>query len=229
MSLWIDDPNVLLSLDLNSWNPFQNPIENKINASTKILLITSALLALKSKNKKPFIRTVIAIGLVMIVYTLMVNSEKFWGGKPMGVKTIIDQEPPLEGKVDINNPLGNPLVGQTNYPPSSACAPTSQRKNEDIDNALGAHVPDGDLFYKNGGLERQFYQIPEDRDNFKEFLYGDTMGYNKQAVGDGGSGPGGAPPSHPSSGASELCPDGYCVHKSNSIYAHLGQPYHRLS
>ena len=194
MVLWIDDPSVLLDSDLNSWNPLQGSIENKINAITKIIVISAGLMALKNKNKKIFLKAVVAIGVVMIAYTLLSGKEGFWGGKPMSIQDI-EENPELSETVEIKNPLGNSLPGNSNLS-------TFPGSDKQIDEVLGEHVPNNNIFYGNNSTVRPFYKIPEDRDNYKEFLY--SEGFANKGVSKG-------------------------VNKEGSIYAHLGQPYHRLS
>jgi len=194
MSLWIDDPSVLLDLDLNNWNPLTGSIESKINATTKIIALSSALMAVKNKNKKIFLKAIVSIGIVMIIYTLLVGREGFWSGTPIALEDL-KGKPEVTETVEIANPLGNSLPGNSNLT-------TFPGSDKEINEVLGEHVPNTNIFYGNNDAVRPFYKIPEDRDNFKEFLY--EEGFANKGVNKG-------------------------INKEGSIYAHLGQPYHRLS
>lgn len=68
MSLWIDNPAILLSTDLSEWNPLCGTAESKINATTKLTILVAIASSMKMKDHKIFQRTIIALGVIMVVY-----------------------------------------------------------------------------------------------------------------------------------------------------------------
>ena len=170
--LWIDDPKVLMSTDLDDWNPVCGTIESKINALTKLILIASALFSIKKKDTKTFLRSVIAVGVVMILYVVF-DAKNITSG--FGQSAVPATTPPpviarTAGVGSTHNPLGNwlPPVTSTNTPAISA------QVQPDVDAILTQGVPSDDAF-GNRSLTRPFYKTPEDNDNFKNFLYADGL------------------------------------------------------
>ena len=68
MPLWIDDPKVLLSTAPEDWNPLCGTTDEKINATTKLTLLVAIGSSIKRKDHKIFLRTVIVLGVVMVLY-----------------------------------------------------------------------------------------------------------------------------------------------------------------
>jgi len=167
-ALWIDDPQVLLSIDPEDWNPTCGPVEKKINALTRLIIVVSAVFSIKNKNTKIFQRCVMAVAVVMIIYTLFdtPNVSSF------GQAEVVTPAPKNEGNPQTNthNPLGNwlPPITSTKTPAivnNSLSTP---------DTILTDGVPTDDAF-GNRSLTRPFYKTPEDNDNFKNFLYADGL------------------------------------------------------
>lgn len=166
-ALWIDDPKVLLSIDPDDWNPLCGPVEKKINALTRLIVVVAAVLSAKNKNTKIFQRCVMAISVAMIVYTLFDTPSVSSFGQAAVTPAPQSEEKP---QTNTHNPLGNWLP-----PITSTATPAIVNNAPDTPDAvLTKGVPTDDVF-GNRSLTRPFYKTPEDNDNFKKFLYADGM------------------------------------------------------
>jgi len=162
--LWIDNPESIL----HDWNPLEGTVETKLNAVTKISIIASILISIKKKSNKIFLKTIIIIGIVMIVYTLL--NSKCQKVDNFSQVTITTGAPVIAkncSKPSLENPLGNwlpPNVG--NQSDFASC-----NSNDQANRILKETVPSDNAFYGNTQITRPFYKTPEDNEKFKEFLY----------------------------------------------------------
>jgi len=199
--LWIDNPSILLSLNPSEWNPITGPIEQKINATTKLCIIASIFFSILKHNKQPFMKTAIIIAIISGVYVyLQWKTEKF-------TQETTTPAPPTCNKIPTCNkmPLSheNPMWNQ--LPPvmedTTICKGELDRNAPAINDLLCKYVPNdqSSFFYGNSNCTRPFYKVPEisDNDIYKNFLYGDAFSHN--------------------------------TFKQGSVYAHLGSPYERLT
>lgn len=166
-ALWIDDPKVLLSIDPEDWNPICGPVEKKINALTRLIVVVAAVFSVKNKNTKIFQRCVMAVSVAMIVYTLFDTPNVSNFGQAAVTPAPKSEDNPV---TNTHNPLGNWL------PPITSTATPAIANNTPgaPDTVLTNGVPTDDAF-GNRSLTRPFYKTPEDNDNFKNFLYADGL------------------------------------------------------
>ena len=158
----------MLSTDPEDWNPLGGSVESKINATTKLVVIGALVLSIKKQNNKIFLRTVIVLGLVMLLYVAVTTQQTSTSAD----FTQNDEQRPSCAVMSTENPLGNWL------PPATASGSGSGARlgvpEASVDAVLSQGVPT-DSLSGNGNLTRPFYKTPEDNDRFKELMYGDSF------------------------------------------------------
>ena len=195
--LWIDNPSLLLD---TNFNPMVGSIEEKINATTKLLILFGTAKSIINKNSQYLIKLAVCVGIVMLLFAC---KEDFQGVETFGLDRAFGEFANVNTQDCVkrdplrNNPMGNAPATQMHRPtcPQDITIPETSKK---IESSLTAGIPkDGiDVFFNHTNGSREFYRVPHDQNNFAESLYGEGLKNS---------------------------------HKEGALYAHLGLPFNKHS
>lgn len=179
MSLWSQNPRVLLDAPLEFMYSYEFDSVRNLNAMVRFVIYWSILMYFMTGN--PLVFVVMVAVLILMRRPVASESAEITTDDTEADSKLFCQSPSVE------NPMANPTLvdwgnGQAKLP---ACPSTSV--SSDIEQALKSQPITGQV-YKVGGedintklTQRSFYSVPnsgvpDGRDEFVRMLYGDNIG-----------------------------------------------------
>jgi hypothetical protein len=171
---WTEDINLLFKPILLPTDYM--PIDEKLNAITRLIIFVCLILALILQDTKILLLMIILVIIVAIIYQFQKNIDK-------DVSTFLDEKRVeiIDSKVckkpTKENPFMNPNIVDMHSNHNPACPISDPKTNDKIEELFNSSVfKNADDIYDRTTSMRQFYtvpatKIPNDQSEFAHWLY----------------------------------------------------------